>query len=81
LIADSSATAYTRALQLASEMLSSAPLALGSAKAAIMSAIDLPLSQALDMERACYERLLDTRDRVEALEAFKQKRKPTFRGE
>ena len=32
-------------------------------------------------ERTCYQRLLGTRDRVEALEAFSQKRKPVFRGE
>ena len=35
----------------------------------------------LDFERASYEPLLSTKDRIEALEAFKAKRPPVFRGE
>ena len=35
----------------------------------------------LDFERSAYERLLHTEDRLEALEAFKEKRKPVFKGE
>lgn len=35
----------------------------------------------LDFERAYYESLLPTRDRLEALEAFREKRKPIFTGE
>jgi len=39
------------------------------------------VEEGLVHERTCYRRLLGTRDRVEALEAFSQKRKPVFRGE
>ena len=35
----------------------------------------------LDFERASYEVLLPTKDRLEALEAFKEKRQPVFKGE
>ena len=35
----------------------------------------------LDFERASYETLLPTQDRMEALQAFKEKRRPNFRGE
>ena len=35
----------------------------------------------LDFERATYESLLTTRDRIEALEAFREKRRPIFTGE
>jgi methylglutaconyl-CoA hydratase len=35
----------------------------------------------LDFERAAYEPLLATKDREEALRAFKEKRKPVFKGE
>lgn len=39
------------------------------------------LSLGLDFERATYETLLTTRDRTEALEAFREKRRPIFTGE
>lgn len=35
----------------------------------------------LDFERASYDPLLSSKDRTEALEAFKQKRRPVFKGE
>jgi methylglutaconyl-CoA hydratase len=37
--------------------------------------------QGLDFERAAYEPLLKSQDRLEALQAFKEKRKPIFKGE
>ncbi|PWN51469.1 ClpP/crotonase [Violaceomyces palustris] len=75
---DQSAT--SRALELATNMMSSAPLALKSAKMAISEGFDLELERGLQWEIQCYEPLLLTRDRLEALEAFKQKRKPIFQG-
>lgn len=79
-LADSSSTAYERALKLAEEMAHSAPLALRAAKIAISRSCELPLESALDHERLCYEPLLDTQDRLEALDAFKEKRTPVFIG-
>jgi methylglutaconyl-CoA hydratase len=35
----------------------------------------------LDFERASYEVLLTSKDRTEALEAFREKRRPVFKGE
>ena len=35
----------------------------------------------LDFERSAYEPLLKSKDRDEALEAFREKRKPVFKGE
>ncbi|KAG8831697.1 hypothetical protein FRC17_002728 [Serendipita sp. 399] len=71
----------SKAFELAEEMSSGAPLALKAAKLAISRAVELPLEAGLDFERACYQPLLSTKDRVEALSAFQMKRKPNFTGE
>lgn len=39
------------------------------------------VEEGLVHERSCYRRLLGTRDRMEALEAFREKRPPVFTGE
>lgn len=57
------------------------PLALRAAKQAISTAPEVSLERGLDFERACYEPLLKSKDRLEALEAFKEKRAPVFKGE
>ncbi|KAH7875620.1 ClpP/crotonase-like domain-containing protein [Lentinula edodes] len=80
-VAGSSSTAFERALELAKEMSSSAPLALRAAKSAMSRSLDTPLITALNHERTCYESLLDTKDRLEALVAFREKRRPVFVGE
>ncbi|KAK1220715.1 hypothetical protein PQX77_016541 [Marasmius sp. AFHP31] len=80
-VASPESTAFQRALQLADEMAHSAPLALRAAKAAMSRSLDTPLDVALDHELACYEPLLRTKDRVEALVAFREKRAPVFTGE
>ncbi len=58
-----------------------APLALRAAKRAVLEGRELPLSQALDVERAAYDSLIDTADREEGLRAFTGKRPPKWRGE
>ncbi|CAE6503279.1 unnamed protein product [Rhizoctonia solani] len=80
-VSESPSMAYDRALELAAEMAGSAPLALRAAKASISLALEVPLDAGLEHERACYELLLSTRDRTEALDAFREKRQPVFRGE
>jgi len=72
---------FDRALELAGEISVNAPLALQAAKRAISRAPELSLEPGLDFERASYEPLLHTKDRLEALEAFKAKRAPVFKGE
>jgi enoyl-CoA hydratase/carnithine racemase len=59
------------------------PLAVSAAKAAIDLADGPdPLAERLAGERALYlERVLPSRDRLEALAAFREKRRPVWRGE
>ncbi|THH26815.1 hypothetical protein EUX98_g7373, partial [Antrodiella citrinella] len=74
-------SAADRAVELAREISANAPLALRAAKQAISRAPELELEAGLDFERASYEGLLHSTDRVEALNAFKEKRAPVFKGE
>jgi len=74
-------SAFDRALLLAEKISDNAPLALRAAKLAISRALDLPLESGLDFERASYEHLLPSKDRMEALQAFKEKRAPIWLGE
>ncbi|KAH9965992.1 ClpP/crotonase-like domain-containing protein [Russula dissimulans] len=80
-VSDKDTPAIDRALSLAEEIAANAPLALRSAKLAISRALEFSLEPGLDFERAAYEPLLQTKDREEALQAFKEKRKPVFKGE
>ncbi|THH14389.1 hypothetical protein EW146_g5935 [Bondarzewia mesenterica] len=80
-VSDEGTSAIDRALVLAKEISVNAPLALRSAKEAISRAPELALESGLDFERAVYEPLLKSQDRTEALQAFKEKRPPVFKGE
>ncbi|KAK6910030.1 methylglutaconyl-CoA hydratase [Kwoniella mangroviensis CBS 8886] len=71
---------FQSALSLSRQIISSAPLALASAKTAITAATRSPLEDGLDLERRVYNKLLDTEDRQEGLKAFKEKRKAVFKG-
>ena len=68
------------ALEMARTIAANGPLAVRLAKQAIERGFDLPLDEALRLEWDCYTGTLDSRDRVEALEAFAEKRKPRFTG-
>jgi methylglutaconyl-CoA hydratase len=73
--------ALPRALMLAREILPNGPLALRLAKQAMNRGSDLDLAAGLALEQACYAQVLSTKDRLEGLAAFREKRKPRFRGE
>jgi enoyl-CoA hydratase/carnithine racemase len=57
-----------------------APVAQRAALAALRAARDKPLHDGLEFERQAYEECLASDDRLEALRAFSEKRKPVFRG-
>lgn len=69
------------ARKLAFEIAANAPIAVAAAKEAIQNGNDLELARGLELERRAYEKTIHTRDRLEALQAFKEKRKPMFKGE
>jgi len=68
------------AAELARAIAANGPVAVRAAKRAIDRGLDLPLDRALDYEWECYQETLETNDRLEALQAFADKRPPRFRG-
>ena len=69
------------ALGLAREILPNGPVALRLAKQAVNRGLELNLRSGLALEQACYAQVLPTQDRLEGLAAFREKRKPQYRGE
>lgn len=69
-----------RAKELGREMLQSAPIALQQAKLAIDAGMQADLHTGLQIESRAYAVTLPTEDRQEGLAAFREKRKPTFKG-
>ncbi|MFS0594270.1 enoyl-CoA hydratase-related protein [Cytobacillus horneckiae] len=67
-------------IEFAQSMLANGPLALQQAKFAVKHGMNTDLQTGLQIERKAYEVLIPTEDRVEALEAFSEKRKPNFKG-
>ena len=69
------------ALGVAEQIARNAPISLRQAKRAIDDGFHLPLEEALELENRMYQDCLGTKDRLEALAAFAEKRTPVFRGE
>ncbi|CAM8933753.1 unnamed protein product [Rhodiola kirilowii] len=76
-----SGEAHSKALEIARNMNEKGPLALRMAKRAINKGLEVDMESALELEEDCYEQLLNTKDRLEGLAAFAEKRKPVYKGE
>lgn len=59
---------------------SGAPIAQAAALRAIDDGYDVPLELGLEIERVHYDETLRSEDRLEALRAFAEKRKPVYKG-
>jgi enoyl-CoA hydratase/carnithine racemase len=73
--------ALEHAIGIAEQIINNGPVAITQAKYVINRGLEVPLEDALQMESDAYEVCIPTQDRVEALNAFKEKRRPEFRGE
>jgi enoyl-CoA hydratase/carnithine racemase len=71
---------HDAALELAATIAGNGPVAVRAAKHAIDHGCELPIEQGLEVEARAYERVLPTQDRLEALAAFAEKRKPRYSG-
>jgi len=73
--------AYLKALDIAKEILPNGPVGVKMAKAAINKGTEVDLASGIAYEEAYYAQVIPTKDRIEALTAFREKRKPVFKGE
>ena len=73
--------ALEKAIEMAKMILNNGPVAITQAKYVINRGLELPIEEALHIESEGYQICIPTKDRVEALAAFKEKRKPEFQGE
>ncbi|MCM3573343.1 enoyl-CoA hydratase-related protein [Mesobacillus subterraneus] len=67
-------------VKFAEMMLANGPVALQQAKYAVKQGMNADLQTGLQIERKAYEVTIPTEDRLEALAAFSEKRKPDFKG-
>ncbi|MFJ8236689.1 enoyl-CoA hydratase-related protein [Ureibacillus sp. NPDC094379] len=64
----------------AESILQNAPIAIKQAKFAVKQGLKVDVQTGLQIERKAYELTIPTEDRIEALQAFAEKRKPNFKG-
>ena len=73
--------AEEQALCIAKEIAQNGPIALRAAKTSINCGIQCPiLEDAMEIEKQNYQIVLETKDRLEGLAAFREKRKPKYTG-
>ena len=78
---DSGDAAYIKALEIAAKIVPNGPIGVKMAKTAIGRGMEVDLHTGLSIEEACYAQVIPTKDRIEGLTAFREKRKPNYKGE
>ncbi|CAO3606948.1 unnamed protein product [Mucor hiemalis] len=71
---------YEKALEIAKSILPQGPVAIRMAKLAIDRGSHLDMDSGLEIEQSYYAQVIPTEDRLEGLKAFKEKRKPIYKG-
>ncbi len=68
------------AMKVAGKLATLSPIALATAKTAVNRAYEQTLTEGVKTERSLFLALFGTPDQIEGMNAFAEKRKPTFRG-
>ncbi|XP_043790212.1 methylglutaconyl-CoA hydratase, mitochondrial [Apis laboriosa] len=72
--------AYQTALTIAREILPNGPIGVKMAKTAMSKGFQVSITDGLEVEKQCYSKVVDTKDRIEGLAAFITKRIPIYQG-
>lgn len=70
-----------KALEIAGQIARNGPIAVAQAKFAIDKGFEVDLITGLAIEYSAYEKTIPTKDRLEGLKAFQEKRQPEYKGE
>ena len=70
----------TAALVMAVTIAAMPPIAVAQIKEVVLAGMDLPLEQALTLERKAFQLLFGSHDQKEGMQAFLQKRTPEYLG-
>lgn len=71
---------FEKANDIAHKIADNGPIGVQAAKKAIRDGYDLPFEESLEIEWAEYLKTISTKDRLEGLQAFSEKRKPVYKG-
>lgn len=69
-----------RCLEIAKKIASKSPLAISAIKHAVLASYDNGLNSSLKYEKSVFSGILSSEDKKEGIKAFKEKRKPNFKG-
>ena len=69
-----------KAFEIAAQIAKNGPIAITQAKFAIDKGYEVDLATGLEIEEKAYEIIIPTKDRLEGLAAFKEKRPPIYKG-
>lgn len=74
-------TTMIRSIQIASKIASKSPLAASAIKSAVLCSYESGLSSSLKYEKTVFSGILSSEDKKEGIKAYKEKRKPKFKGQ
>ncbi|XP_069088756.1 enoyl-CoA hydratase domain-containing protein 2, mitochondrial [Pleurodeles waltl] len=78
---ESEDAAYQKAMALAEEIVPQAPVAVRMAKLSMNKGFEVDIASGMSIEGMCYAQVIPTKDRIEGMAAFSEKRHPHFTGE
>lgn len=74
-------TTMIRSMEIATKIATKSPLAASAIKSAVLASYESGLSASLKYEKTMFSGVLSTKDKEEGIRAFKEKRKPKFKGQ